>query len=1368
MQSAQPRLTISNVAFREHLREHHCMWLPVYLPAHNEPVPIDVAVWLFELRHYSDSNEVPCNSSVNLDYDSVADSSCELHTEESQKLNLKKSDEIKQNCHSEVKEHPSNAENSTPKEDIPGLLIYEEAYVKIHSKEEAQIRHCDIQEYSENSSLGEDIPGLVIQKKEVSVESPGKTEESLICHWCPENSATREDIPGLLIQKEEVCAENLRKGEDILNCHCECSENSTSREDITGLQQTQGDSIQSHKCDRAGAGSDGDDVSFKICSGIVLGNGIVHTDEDNQEVYQHEVGESPSCNHALKYNSILWEANPLYCGVGLEGNGRVIRKLCHNALEHPGSSIHVDSVEESGWGSCETSEPVVTSFIECGVDCILKTCCSVCGCGTFSSEFPLNVCSNCCSLGEETCQCRTDRNADTHLIDSCVGETAFSVTDIKKVNAEIYGWDVTQNVSGIHDDLLTGISNTGSDCDKAVNCHPTSEYFGDGDEELAPCGEKYEEVLHHLELTIQNLLVATGDISGDHEMEPDADFLKLCQEAQDLAEETSQQCSAQINSKRNKARSITLSSDLSDEVFINSPSSDNVTHALLQEVHRRYTSDINSIFDDGTKPPVPPARMKRNKERSKTLHVTEQKVVDETKVSDTASDNCLESPNHSNDTELSVEKGNNENSLLDCQELLIMKRVTESTKEKRNVRVASHYEDRNLYSHACHAHQCVPDCDSTDVAVVSGGSHPPLDGKNSESFVPDDVVIRKPDECGEYLNIVLTRTRPISSTEFPPSEQQIDSVSSACEDRLPSESVSAETMCDKSGILLQTRKGSTSSDIAAWKQELQNSGLFYLDDEWDADCMLQPDKWFSSNDSEGRVYFFEENSNVSSWTLPDFGNAGCDNPTHPLHPNLSESGEEAKKEAKDDQYVGTDVQLRSGQQECQPESRVQHRMVKAHSMVLADASRKKQTSSKSSSVPRNWPQLWDGNMCVLKEGTLNRTKITENGKKLRKNWAPAHVVLTELFLLFFKDAKTFETMKISHGESASGAAQPEFSIDLNGALLEHGEKASSRRNVFLVTTVLGLQVLLQCENAQQEEEWYKAIHKAIKDLPSAYDASPRNKAAKLNPQHLSSSSPEETKKSSYIGRSRSVKLKVTSKDGSQEDLTASSEESQTKIRNRLKKFFHRRPTKEILVKKGIYKDEPVFGCHLADVCRGESPRVPAFVQHCVAAIECKEENMKTDGLYRASGNLSQVQKIRLQVDQNNLEVLEQEEDVHVLTGALKLFFRELKKPLIPFDHFSKALKASTNPNKKEKLQQFKEIVKALPLPNRDTLEFLLRHLLRVTEYKEFNRMHIPNLAIVFGPTLMWPEAESSNMALDLMQQNLVIECFLQEFYSIFQ
>nr|CAD7576746.1 unnamed protein product [Timema californicum] len=275
-----------------------------------------------------------------------------------------------------------------------------------------------------------------------------------------------------------------------------------------------------------------------------------------------------------------------------------------------------------------------------------------------------------------------------------------------------------------------------------------------------------------------------------------------------------------------------------------------------------------------------------------------------------------------------------------------------------------------------------------------------------------------------------------------------------------------------------------------------------------------------------------------------------------------------------------------------------------------------------------------------------------------------------------------------------------------------------------------------------------------------------------------------------------------------EDLSWSPDEHQTKIKDRLKKFFHRRPTRESLMKKGIYKDEPMFGCHLSDVCNHEDSHIPRFVRLCVEAIESKEENMKTDGLYRVSANLSQVQKIRLQVDQNNLSVLEQEEDAHVLCGALKLFFRELKTPLIPFDVFDAALKASAYTNQKDKIKHFKEIVKSLPTPNRHTLEFLLRHLLNVevtvrhigdppvqgasltirgevearigvgssalrfqrivTQFHSFNRMHISNLAIVFGPTLMWSEEETSNMAFDLMMQNLVIECLLQEFDSIFK
>ena len=106
-------------------------------------------------------------------------------------------------------------------------------------------------------------------------------------------------------------------------------------------------------------------------------------------------------------------------------------------------------------------------------------------------------------------------------------------------------------------------------------------------------------------------------------------------------------------------------------------------------------------------------------------------------------------------------------------------------------------------------------------------------------------------------------------------------------------------------------------------------------------------------------------------------------------------------------------------------------------------------------------------------------------------------------------------------------------------------------------------------------------------------------------------------------------------------------------------------------------DESVFGCLLEKLCAREGKLVPNFVQECIAAIESKEENLKTDGIYRASGNLSQVQKIRLQVDQNSLACLYQEEDVHVLAGSLKLFFREMREPLIPSELFDLALTASS-------------------------------------------------------------------------------------------
>ncbi|KAF7987819.1 hypothetical protein HCN44_003682 [Aphidius gifuensis] len=559
------------------------------------------------------------------------------------------------------------------------------------------------------------------------------------------------------------------------------------------------------------------------------------------------------------------------------------------------------------------------------------------------------------------------------------------------------------------------------------------------------------------------------------------------------------------------------------------------------------------------------------------------------------------------------------------------------------------------------------------------------------------------------------------------------------------------------------RKGSVSSDILMWKKDLFNQ------DFNDEDDFRQ---WFSSHDAEGKIYFFEENSNESFWVLPTKSKDQLV-PTKPSTKTNRLSSSSPKfipppsinttktKINSSNTYTNTSPSPSSSS------SLQQTSNISSPILHYENLQQKKLTASTTTTITE-WPQLsFDGNMKIIKEGQINRTKITENGKKLRKNWSTSHAVLTELFLLFFKDSKTFSTM-IKSGQCQT--AKPDISVDLNGARIELGDRASSRKNVYIISTVLGLQVLIQSDNTLQSNEWYQDIDTVIKKLPSQtktlvdYDGIRKISNSKLDKQQSEINQDDSKKDNNKVSRSRSMKIKRL--DDSIEDLPSVNEK--IKIKAKLRRFFLRRPSVESLVKDGIYKNEPAFGSSLQDVCPNSSPRIPAFVKRCIEVLESNEDNMKTDGLYRASGNLSQIQKIRLQIDQDKLNVLSQEEDVHVLTGALKLFFRELKEPLIPSCFFKEALNASMLKKHTTKVQCFRDIIKLFPSPNYDTLQYLLKHLLKVTTYQEFNRMHIPNLAIVFGPTLMWPAEESPNMALDLMQQNLVIECLLSEYNKIFK
>ncbi|CAI2347367.1 unnamed protein product [Caenorhabditis sp. 36 PRJEB53466] len=345
--------------------------------------------------------------------------------------------------------------------------------------------------------------------------------------------------------------------------------------------------------------------------------------------------------------------------------------------------------------------------------------------------------------------------------------------------------------------------------------------------------------------------------------------------------------------------------------------------------------------------------------------------------------------------------------------------------------------------------------------------------------------------------------------------------------------------------------------------------------------------------------------------------------------------------------------------------------------------------------------------------------------------------LTSAHLILYKDQKSAE----KHGKHYDA---PQGVWDLRGATVtwhqdERDAKKKTRKHIQLELCNTK-KYLLRGISDMEVIEWYKSLEEVIAKLPvpgtSTQAVIDVTNSVARNPSYIGSTRPLSH---ALIPISRSMRSRDEPMSQSAfETMSTSatideSRPSKETILEKLRRFFRTRPTVETLKEKGIYKPEPVFGSTLSAICQRENSLVPKFIRIITEVIESK--GLETDGIYRVSGNLSAVQKIRCQADQDNYKALVAEEDIHVLTGALKLFFRELSEPLFPTALHKEYTSAMQMPNVTTRFKKFEELLSRLPNENRETLKILLRHLNQVASHSSQNRMQQHNLAIVFGPTL---------------------------------
>ena len=144
-----------------------------------------------------------------------------------------------------------------------------------------------------------------------------------------------------------------------------------------------------------------------------------------------------------------------------------------------------------------------------------------------------------------------------------------------------------------------------------------------------------------------------------------------------------------------------------------------------------------------------------------------------------------------------------------------------------------------------------------------------------------------------------------------------------------------------------------------------------------------------------------------------------------------------------------------------------------------------------------------------------------------------------------------------------------------------------------------------------------------------------------------------------------------------------------------------------------------------------------------------------------------IEEIKNCVDAGDLDYLMQVQDVHNLTGIFKLFFRELKDPLLPWGTAQNLIKFESEKSK-TKIQNIQAELKKLPASHKETLKALLLHLQKVEKQKGKNKMDAKNLATVFGPCITWrPMPDPAELVNDLMNQKSLAEMLISLTKSIY-
>lgn len=153
----------------------------------------------------------------------------------------------------------------------------------------------------------------------------------------------------------------------------------------------------------------------------------------------------------------------------------------------------------------------------------------------------------------------------------------------------------------------------------------------------------------------------------------------------------------------------------------------------------------------------------------------------------------------------------------------------------------------------------------------------------------------------------------------------------------------------------------------------------------------------------------------------------------------------------------------------------------------------------------------------------------------------------------------------------------------------------------------------------------------------------------------------------------------------------------------------------------------LFETTVTDAAFKTNQYVPSFVTYIV---ELMMPNIGQEGIFRIPGNQNAIADKKGKYNEGK-HVDMTDCDIHLLGGVLKVYFRELAEPIIPYDTTEKLVELNKNDVLKEKIS---EVLSTLSKPNYMTIGYMMKFLKKVSLQQSTNKMDPTNLAIVFAPS----------------------------------